>query len=254
MLKENFASADVFSDVRDIVREFESGSDVPDLVHLLHRAAVRLGADAAFYVSVVRDAEVVSSIRSLFACDPLWGLIYEQLLLSDEDPWLRYASRHSAPASGSVIVARADEAGKAQELAREHGFRSSFIVPIHAGGASPTRRIARFGILVLGSDSVGFFERGQTTTLRMLARSLALELHEAYGRLLRRERIDSCALTVRELDLLDRDRLGQSTKAIARALDTSPLAIDQLFWRIGKKLGVKKRRACVRLAVEYCLM
>ena len=254
MLKQNFASAEVFTDVRDIVRGIESGSDVPDLVDLLHEAAARLGADAAFYVSVVTDADVIASIRSLLACDPVWGLTYEQLLLSGEDPWLRYASRHSAPLPGSVISAGTGQAATAQELARQHGFRSSFIVPVQAAGALPTRSIVRFGMLVLGSDSVGFFERGETTTLRMLSRSLAMELHEAYGLLLRRERIYLCELSAQELDLLDRDRLGQSTKMIARSLNMTSLAIDQRFWRIGKKLGARQRRACVRLAVEYCLM
>jgi DNA-binding CsgD family transcriptional regulator len=61
-------------------------------------------------------------------------------------------------------------------------------------------------------------------------------------------------MSARALDVLERARAGQSTKTIARALDTTPLAIHQLFRRIGNKLGARTRRACVQLAVEYCLM
>ena len=254
MVNDNFASAEIFSEIRDLIGRLESGLALPDLVDLLHDATRRLGVDSAHYSSVVRDGDVIVSVRSLLAGDPLWGLIHEQVVQPRDDPWLRYASRHSVPVSGSEIVVDPDAAQKMHEFASEHGFRSSFIVPIHAGGALPMQSVVRFGSLVLGSHSAGFFERAATTTLRVLARSLATELHEAYGLLLRRERIEWFALSPRDLDLLDRARAGQSTKIVARALNTTPHAIDQHFGRIGKKLGARTRQACVQLAVEFSLM
>jgi DNA-binding NarL/FixJ family response regulator len=140
------------------------------------------------------------------------------------------------------------------EQAANHGFRSALAIPLPAVGGTAPRRLARLGLLVLGSRIAGRFEREDTPGFRILARALAMELHESYGALLCRERIRADAITRHELQLLRMDRAGLTTKEMARKLQMTPHAIDNRFYRLAVKLGVRDRHTALRIAVEFGLI
>jgi DNA-binding CsgD family transcriptional regulator len=213
-----------------------------------------LGAGSGYYASVVYEGECVVSLRLLLACEPAWGLALERLAGEGNDPWLRRAASTSEPFYASQLLRTTDGEREMPRLAAEHGFRSALVVPVSASGGMPRRRVARFGLLVLGSPFEGYFEREDSPSFRILARTLAVELHESYGALLGRERSSADAISQAELDLLQMDRAGLTTKEIARELRTTPHAIDNRFYRLGVKLGVRDRHSALRIAVEFGLI
>ena len=75
-------------------------NDESQAVKVLSDAATLIGADAAAFVSFVRDDGSHESFRFLLACDPVWCLEYEQRAWYATDPWLAYALTHSEPARG----------------------------------------------------------------------------------------------------------------------------------------------------------
>lgn len=253
-LRHSFVSDDVFRRVCEVVARVGSRPDGPQLVRLLTEAVDHLGADAGYYASVVLEAETVISHRLLLACDPTFGLALERFVAAGDDPWLLRAMTTSEPFCASCASATLHGGSELERYAAEHGFRSAMVMPVPAGGGMPRRRVVRLGVMVLGSRSDGFFENDDSPSLRLLARALALELHESYGSFLSRERIRADAISPADLELLRRDRAGETTKAIARALNTTPHAVDQRFYRLGMKLGARSRHAAVRLAVEYGLI
>ncbi|MEO6746271.1 MAG: autoinducer binding domain-containing protein, partial [Caldimonas sp.] len=240
--------------VCEVVARVGSRPGGPQLVRLLTEAVRHLGVDAGYYASVVVDGETVISHRLLLACDPTFGLALERFMAARDDPWLRQAMATSEPFCASHNLLRQHGGSEMERLAAEHGFRSALVIPVPAGGGMPRRRVVRLGVMVLGSRSEGCFEHEPSPRLRVVARALAMELHESYGDFLSRERIRTDAISSSDLDLLRRDRAGESTKVIARVLNTTPHAIDQRFYRLGMKLGARSRHAAVRLAVEYGLI
>jgi DNA-binding CsgD family transcriptional regulator len=135
------------------------------------------------------------------------------------------------------------------ELSTKYGFRSSLIVPAPSSGG-----LTRVGVLCLGSDSAGFFDDAGYPSFRMLARSLAMELHEWWIARIKRELIANVRLSDEDLQLLAQERLGHGTKAICSALQMSPTAVNSRFQRLNAKLGVPNRKAAAQLAAEYGLI
>ena len=88
----------------------------------------------------------------------------------------------------------------------------------------------------------------------MLARSLAMELHEWWIARIKRELIANVHLSEEDLQLLAQERLGRGTKAICSALQMSPTAVNSRFQRLNAKLGVPNRKAAAQLAAEYGLI
>ena len=254
MSSEAFASDDAFRRVCDLVGRVGSRPDGPRLVQLLAETVAQLGAGSGYYASVVCESGSVVSLRLLLACEPTWGLTLERLAAADNDPWLRHALSATDPFCASQIGRDTEADRKMSQLAAEHGFRSTLVVPVLARGRIPKRQIARLGLLVLGSPFDGCFERDGSPGLRILARALAIEFHEAYGAMLRRERIKADAISEAELELLRMDRAGLTSKEVARNLQTTPHAIDNRFYRLGVKLGVRDRHSALRIAVEFGLI
>jgi hypothetical protein len=235
--------------VGDVVREMQSALDQAQAVELLHGAALRMGAERAIFASFIRDDESCRSYRLLLACDPTWLTEYERQGRYDDDPWLAYAQQFSVPVRSSQIPVRNDAERAAVDLAAKYGFRSAVIVPTPS-----TAGLTRTGVLCLGSSKPGYFEDEGFVTLRVVARGVAMELHEWWMGRIRDELVASAEITAEDLLLLRHERNGCSTKAIARALNWSTSAVDSRFYRMNARLGVSNRRAAARLAAEYGLI
>lgn len=238
-----------FERVSEVVRCVTCATDEMEAVTLLAKAAQYLGAEAAAFVSFVRDDGSHESYRFLLACDPVWCHEYEKHAWYANDPWLMYALNHSEPARASDIPLSSKQQRAVYALASQFGFRSAAIVPAPSSGA-----LSRVGVLCLGSNTPQFFEGEGFVNLKVAARGLAMELHEWWIQRIKRELIRNARLTDEDLALLKQERLGRGTKTIAAQLNTSPTAIDCRFQRVNQKLGVPNRKAAAMLAAEYGLI
>jgi DNA-binding CsgD family transcriptional regulator len=247
-LQQLTAADDYARRVSEVVQLIPAAADEVEAVGLLFDAAQRLGADVAAFGSFVRDDGSHESYRFLLACDAVWCHEYEKRAWYANDPWLAYASRHAEPARASEIPVSSSQQAIV-ELASEYGFRSAVIIPAPASGT-----LTRIGVLCLGSARRGFFEDSGYLSLKIAARSLAMEMHDWWIGQAKRELISSARITDEDLLLLRHEREGHSTKEIATQLDTSPSSINSRFQRVNLKLGVPNRRAAATLASEYGLI
>jgi DNA-binding CsgD family transcriptional regulator len=218
-----------------------------EVVVLLSEASHRLGADVALFCSCLRDKGV--PLRFMLACDPRWYLEYERLINANQDPWVLHAAESAEPICASQLAPTSPTGSQALALARRYGFESAFVVPSPAG-----RGDARLGVLVLGSRTAGFFEHASGIALKVMARSLSMELHEWCLSHARRDFVSRAHLTPRDLDLLRREHRGYGTKEIARQLQVTVQSVDSRFQRLNARLGVSSRKAAASLAVTYGLI
>lgn len=142
-----------------------------------------------------------------------------------------------------------DVARAAVEVAQRFGFRSAVIVPAPSGG-----RLSRTGVLCLGSARPDYFDDEGYITLKVVARGVAMELHEWWLQRLRDELVAVSGVTSTDLALLSHESLGHTTKTIARLLGLSTGSVDSRFQRLNIKLGVANRKAAAHLAAEYGLI
>lgn len=243
------SAPDYLSGVTDVIGSIGAGDDETELVHLLKEATMRIGADVSYFISFVREDESDESYRFLLACDPLWALEYDHAACHASDPWLRHAMSHPEPIRGSAIPCVNQRQQAVVQLAEGFGFRSAVVVPAPAGGG-----LSRLGVLVLGSERAGYFEGSGYAALKVLVRSLAMELHERCVALIRQELVAAGGITDRDLELLVHEREGRCSKTIARMTGTPPGAVDKRFHRLNAKLGSPSRRVSARLASEYGLI
>jgi hypothetical protein len=249
-LREVTSADDYFMRVSEVVRQMGAARDAIQAVELLEQATHRMGADASVFASVIRDDDLRASCRFLLACQPEWFIEYEQRAWYANDPWLAYAMHHSEPIRGHEIAGNPASARSIAELAQGSGFRSSVIVP-----APSAVGLSRVGVLFLGSSTPGYFDDERSyVALKVVARSVAMELHEWWMARIRDELIARTQISASDLVLLAHEHQGHSTKAIARALSASAGSIDSRFQRINAKLGVANRKAAARLAAEYGLI
>ena len=232
--------------VLEAIRLIAQAADEAQAVSVLAAACRQMGADAAAFVSFVRDDPSHESFRFLLACDPVWCLEYERRAWYIDDPWLQYSLSHTEPARGEDIQPSTAQQRDVVELAAQFGFRSALIVPAPSSGA-----LTRIGVLCLGSSEPAFFNDAGYLALKVLARSLAMEVHEWWIARIKNELLESARLTDEDLTLLMHERLGHSTKFIATKLDMSPNAINSRFQRMNAKLGVPNRKSAAQLAAEY---
>ncbi|MBE2242432.1 MAG: autoinducer binding domain-containing protein [Burkholderiaceae bacterium] len=228
------------------IRLLAQASDEAQAVDVLAAACKQMGADAAAFVSFVRDDSSHESFRFLLACDPVWCLEYEQRAWYTDDPWLQYSLNHTEPARGEDIRPNTTQQREVIGLAAQFGFRSALIVPAPSSGA-----LTRIGVLCLGSSAPAFFDDDGFLALKVLARTLAMELHEWWIARIKNEVLASARLSDEDLVLLMHERLGHSTKSIAAKLNMSPNAINSRFQRMNAKLGVPNRKSAAQLAAEY---
>ena len=247
-LREVCASPEYFSGIASLLERMAPDGSAAELVLALRHATQRLGADVSYFASFVREDTEFDSFRFLIACDPVWSLQYEEQNCVAADPWLRYAQSHTEAALATEVTAISEREQQTVALAGKFGFRSAFIVP------APTGVGSRVGVLVLGSRAADFFDDEGRTALKVLARGIAMELHERFAEVMQRELISRCDLRAGELDLLRHHLRGQPTKVIASMLGCSAGAVDQRFHRLIAKLGVNNRGQAARLAAAYGLI
>lgn len=248
-LQEVTAAADYFGRVSEVVRELQATRDSVNAVELLQEATLRMGAEVSVFASFIRDDASGESYRLLLACDPRWCIEYEQQAWYANDPWLAYARHHTEPIRGSEIAVATDAQRAIVELAHRFGFRSTVIVPTPSSAG-----LSRLGVLCLGSSLPGYFEADGFVALKVVARSVAMELREWWLARLKDELVASAGITPADLMLLAHEHHGHSTKEIARQLATSAGSIDSRFQRLNARLGVPSRKAAARLAAEYGLI
>ena len=165
--------ADYGDRIVEVMLRLQKALDEVEAVALLEEAAERLGVDAAVFVSFMRNDPFQETYRFLLACDPAWCSEYERRAWHADDPWLLYALGHSEPIRASELVVSWPKQRAVVELGAQFGFRSALIVPAHSGG-----QLKRVGVLCLGSSEPDYFDGTGYSSLRNLARSLAMELHE----------------------------------------------------------------------------
>ena len=247
-LRDLVAVPDYFARVSEVVQRIEATADPACLVEFLREATELVGADVAAFMSFIDDGEC-AAFRYLLACDPRWCVEYEQRAWYADDPWLAHAKRHSTPIRASEIGCSGPSQREVVQLAEQYGFQSTAIVPAPSSGG-----LSRLGMLCLGSRSAGFFEAAGFDAVKVVARPLAAALLEASIRSTREELIRAWQINAKELALLDLQRSGMSTKAIAASLAVSPHAVNSYFQRLNAKLGVLNRKEAARLAAEYGLI
>jgi len=142
-----------------------------------------------------------------------------------------------------------DDARAAVELAQRFGFRSAVIVPAPSSGG-----LSRTGVLCLGSSKPGYFDDDGYVTLKVVARGVAMELHEWWIQRLRDELVATSGITSTDRALLSHELLGHTTKTIARHLGVSTSSVNSRFQRLNLKLGTASRKAAAHLAAEYGLI
>lgn len=232
-----------------VIQRVPAATDHAAVVELLHEAKLALGAEHAVFASFVRDDDFKENFRFLVACDAAWCLEYQKHGWYVHDAWLLYAETHSEPACASRIPLLTKGQRDARLLAAQYGIASAYIVPAPSGGG-----LSRLGVLMLGSGHEGYFESDAIASLKVLARSLAMELHEWWVRAVCREIVDKTRVTPDDLQLLVFERQGLSTKKIAAKLNTSTSSVDSRFQRLNAKFNMPTRRATARLAAEYGLI
>lgn len=218
-------------------------------VDLFRQATTQLGADAGVFMSYLRDDATRASYRSLLACDPLWASEYARRNLHDNDPWLRHATHETEPVRSSELqLASADEEAFAQASA-SLGFASAVIAP-----APTCAGQSRIGVLCLGSNRPGFFDDDGYGKVRVLARSLSMELHRWLLQAIRKELLAKSRLTAADIELLRHEQAGHTSKVIGAALNVEAKTVDCRFQRISAKLDAPDRRTAMRIARLYGLL
>ena len=235
--------------VSDVLKEIESTTDAATAVELLREVTLRMGAEVSVFGSFMPEDRSGNSYRLLVACDPQWCSEYEAQSCFANDPWLAYAFCHSEPIRGSELSASSEPERSIVRLAERFGFRSCVIVPAPSCG-----RLARMGVLCLGSSLPGYFEGDGYSAFKIVARSVAMEFHEWWLARLRDELIATAGIVERDRHILAMEAAGLTSKEIARRLTITTAAADSRIRRIRLKLAAPSRRAAARLAAEYGLI
>ncbi|EHR71243.1 response regulator containing a CheY-like receiver domain and an HTH DNA-binding domain [Burkholderiales bacterium JOSHI_001] len=235
--------------VADIVCGLADASHEDEALGVLDCATRAMGLDASAFVSFIRDDATHESFRFLLACDPIWCCEYERTASYMADPWLQHALDNSEPARGHEIKSQTAQEREVLALAEKYGFRSALIVPAPSSG-----KLTRVGVLCLGSATPGYFDDEGYPTLKLVARSLAMELHAWWIQRIRREVIQDAQLTDEDLVLLAHEWRGLATKAMATVLNKSEQSINSRFQRMNARLGVPNRKAAAQMAAEYGLV
>ena len=249
-LREATGAAGYFDRVNEVVRMFETALDRIHAVELLHEATLRMGAEVSVFASFIRDDnDSCASSRVLVTCDPRWCIEYEEQDCYASDPWVNHALHHTEPIRGCDIALTTQAQRSVVQLAERYGFRSAVIVPTPSSD-----RLSRLGVLCLGSSIPGYFDAEGYLALKLVARSVAMELHEWWLARLKDELVARSGITMQDLVLLDHVRQGHGTKEIASYLETTEVSVNSRFQRINARLEVPSRNAAVRLASEYRLI
>jgi DNA-binding CsgD family transcriptional regulator len=244
------ASPEYFARAANVIKRLQLADDRNHAVEILQQATLAMGAEVAYFASVANGANRLGADWLLLACDPRWCSEYAEHDWWADDPWLHHALNRTEPIRGCDVPLKDNGKEKAiVELAVQFGFASAVIVPVPA-----RNRFAPSGVLCLGSSVHGYFEDDGYLAFKVIARSLAMELHEWWLARARDEFVQASGLNLWELALLGHELEGRSSKVIANHLRISRNAVDLRFRRINKKLGVAQRAIAARLVAGFGLI
>lgn len=233
----------------EAIQRAPRAGDASEMLEILSAASQIFGAEMAVFVSFIRDDESRESFRFLVAGNPAWCIAYQQNGWYANDAWLLYAATNSEPVSDAAIPLRTKWQREARVIATQHGAVSAYVVPAPASGG-----LSRLGLLILGSAQPHYFDSPAAATIKVFARSLAMEIHEWWVRQIRKDIISSNRITDDDLQLLVMEKRGLRTKQIADELNISPASVDSRFQRLNAKFNRPNRKATANLAVEYGLI
>ena len=232
------------------IQALHDASDPCDLLVALFRANRAFGVRASACVHLVPDPEHAPQVLLLLACDAELAWVHSHRGSWLEHPWLRHARDHAEAVVASSLEAPqpaiTDRSTDSESLS---ALDTILIIPTHSGGGT-----GRFGALIIDTACEQASAAMPPDSLRLLAHSLASELHEWWLRRTRAELQGSSRLRSDDLRLLGYERQGLSTKEIARLVGVSVSALDSRFQRINAKLGTSHRRhAALRAAIHGLL-
>lgn len=227
----------------DRIRSARDAAECLDELFLATRA---MGATASLYTVAIPEPSLEVSSISLFACDPGFAHQLFQMGPVQSHPWVRFARTHTTPGTDDQVHIGSANDAAAIDLARAYGFGSCLIVPT-IGGVG----LGRIELLCLGKDLDDSFKGEGQRIVRMLARSLAAELHDWLGIHLRADLQRSARLQDQNVDLLAYEWQGLGTKEIAQRTGLSITAVNSRFQRLNRRLNCSSRKASARRAAEH---
>lgn len=248
-LLERTRSTEIAAHICEAGEYISRAIDEAEVIGLLRDVTQWLGADAAVFISFIREDSTLATFRCLLACDALWGSEYATQNWYDDDPWMLHAMNCSDPVLASELVLTTQRQHEFVQSAAQFGFRSTVVVP-----APSLAGPSRVGMLCIGSRSADYFECAGYTTAKVMTRTIAMEVHEWLHRQLRRDLLTSARITEQDLDLLRHEHAGHCSKVIALELHTDPGTINCRFARLNSRLGASNRRDALRLAKLYGLI
>jgi DNA-binding CsgD family transcriptional regulator len=248
-LRELIAGPGYAVHVLEIIARVSTAESPTDALELLQLATSAMGAEQSVFVSYIHGEDSHESYRFMLAADPRWCFEYQARAWYASDPWLLYSSLNSEAICASKIEPVTQQQRNVQLLAEKYGMVSVCIAPAASAGAN-----ARVGMLAIGSRQRGFFEAEGFDVFKVLARSLALELHEWWNRHERNGLVNTLRITDEELRLLRLELSGRGTKKVSGEIGLSTASIDSRWQRLNVKLGSPNRQTTARIAAKYGLI
>jgi DNA-binding CsgD family transcriptional regulator len=158
------------------------------------------------------------------------------------DPFLDYSVSNTEPIFGSQVEVTTQGQKDMLTSAHEHGFRSGFVVPVHASDKG------RIGVLYLGSDKTEAEGEKIFSVSRMYFRALAVELLDWSIRVAKREIMESRSITGKDLQVVSYLKDGFTAEDIAREMDVSVQTIYGNYKKIKDKVGASHISEVVKFA------
>lgn len=231
------------------IQQIHLAENAAELLERLGEAVTTVGAGAGLYAAVIPESDGEHSTFTIFACDPRFATEQAALGPIEQHPWLRYAQGHTLPATDRQISVQNPMDEAAIRLSARFGFNSHLVVPTGHG-----LRLQRVEMLCIGSCRTGAFDGEQARVLCLLARALAGELHDWLTQRLSHNLRDEARLQATDLQLLQMEWQGLSSKVIAQRTGMSVASVDSRFQRLNVRLNCRSRSTSARRAAEYGLL
>jgi len=230
------------------IDNIRSARDAAECLERLFRATRAIDATASLYTVLIPEKGSELSSITLFACDPGFAEQLFDVRSVESHPWVRFARSHTTPGSGGQVPIDGAADVAAIDVARAHGFGSYLVVPTIAGA-----ELGRIELLCLGRAVDDSFEGEGQRIVRLLARSLAAEMHDWFSLHLQAGLQRSARLQAQDVQLLALEWEGLGTKQIALRTGMSMAAVDSRFQRLNQRLNCPSRKASARRAAEHGL-
>lgn len=229
----------------DELEEFAAADSLAGLTALLEKHASRLGFQHFVYALEVPGGPPNGRLALVNGYPEAWLEHYFQQGFFASDPVLHYARGHVLPIEWDALGPKA-LANRVMCEASDFGLRLGVSAPIHGPRAE-------LGVLSFATaDSLG---RERTRAALPLTQLLAGYVHEALGRVLRREEVNlPRPLTPRERECLLWVAEGKTSWEIGLILGTSERTVNFHLTNAASKLGVSSRQHAVAKALLLGLL